>query len=229
MLQNSHKTLRVLTLPKLVIPDIDFPQLTKLQLPIGESDLQEFQTFFPQALKNMKNLEIIDLCLYPFWQDVGEYICENYPKQCISANANTIRYTASCNTGTLSVLPVKILQHILDVDYFANKKYTSHLQYVHFNIWNPEQPMRDGWNRYRENFDRCINLKAIELEGKTGHFMTETLPNMSEANQEIWNERICYFQARGIRLANQNEIRNNENLRNKLAKEAGATWRFHFW
>jgi hypothetical protein len=26
----------------------------------------------------MKNLEIITLCLYPSWQGVGEYICENY-------------------------------------------------------------------------------------------------------------------------------------------------------
>jgi len=72
-------------------------------------------------------------------------------------------------------------------------------------------------------------LKAIELQGRNGHFVAKTLPNMSEANQEIWNDRISYFQARGIRIANQNEIRNNENLRNKLAKEAGATWRFHFW
>jgi len=51
---------------------------------------------------------------------------------------------------------------------------------------------------------------------------------MPEANQKIWNERISYFQARGIRLANENEIRNNKILKTKLAKEAGFTWRFHF-
>ena len=125
-------------------------------------------------------------------------------------------------------MPVKILQQTQNVGYFENK-YISHVQYVHFKIWNPEESMSNGWDRYREIFDQCINLRAIGLEGIAGNFMTEILPNMSEANQEIWNERICYFQARGIRLANQNEIRNNENLRNKLAKEAGATWRFHFW
>merc|ERR1712034_199555 len=167
----------------------------------------------------MENLDIIKLGLCPSWQGVGEYIFENYSKQCISAS----------DTETLSVTPVKILEYIRDLSSFENKKYTSHLQYAHVYIWNPEQPMINGWDRYRESFDQCVNLKAIELQGNTGHFMTEILPNMPEANQEIWNERISYFQARGIRLANQNEIRNNENLQNKLAKEAGATWRFHFW
>jgi len=43
-------------------------------------------------------------------------------------------------------------------------------------------------------------------------FVTEIFPKMSEANQEIWKERISYFQARGIRIANQGEILFNENL-----------------
>ena len=65
MLQNSHTTLHTLHLPKFAIPDIFFPKLTKLELIIGTDILlNEFQIFFPQALKNMKNLEEVVLDLY---------------------------------------------------------------------------------------------------------------------------------------------------------------------
>merc|ERR1712034_44050 len=119
-------------------------------------------------------------------------------------------------------------EHIRNVSCFENKNYISHLQYAHVNVCISHPSMSNGWETYRETFDQCINLKAIELQGWNGNSVTEILPNMSEADQEIWNERISYFQARGIRLANQNEIRRNENLKSKLAKEEGATWRFHF-
>jgi len=141
ILQNSHETLRVLDLSKLIIPDIGFPQLTNLDLAIGEHHifLQEFQAYFPQVLKNMKNLEKIELGLYSSWQCVGEYICENYSKQCISA---------SRDTETLSIMPVKILEHVHDVNSFENKKYISHLQYAHVWILNPERPMSDDTRKF---------------------------------------------------------------------------------
>ena len=61
--------------------------------------------------------------------------------------------------------------------------------------------MSDGWDRYQEIFDQCINLKAIEFQGPKGkNFVTETLPNLSEVNQEIWKERICYFHAAFVLL-----------------------------
>jgi hypothetical protein len=220
MLQNSHETLRDLKLPKLVIPDIGFPHLTKLYLTIEEDNilLQDFQTNFPQALKNMENLEIIIMGLFPSWQSVGEYICENYSKQCISAH----------DPEALDIMPVKLLEGIDDLRTLENKKYISHMQCAHINIY-PDGSMSNGWDRYREIFDKCINLKEIELQGWNDNVVTETLPNMSDDDQEIWNERISYFQSRGIRITNPNEIQRNENLRNKLAKEAGVTWRFHFW
>ena len=225
MLQNSHETLLVLSIPKFVIPDIDYPKLRKLDLWVGEDYilLQEFQTCFPQSLKNMENLEVITLCLYSCWESVGEYICENYSKHCISSSENE----------TVSVMPVKIFERIdhLWPD-FANKKYVSHdshLQYAHAHIYNAKNPMDNGWDRYQEFFDKWINLKAIELQGTNGDFFTEILPMLSQGNQEIWKERISYFQKRGIRLAHKNEICDNENLQKKLAKEARVRWGFNFY
>merc|ERR1711964_694489 len=103
------------------------------------------------------------------------------------------------------------------------------LQYMHIRIARPEEPMYYYWDKYQEIFDQCPNLKAIEFEGnKSTNFITDVLPNLSENNQQIWNERLSYFQARNIRFTNLGEIRNNENLRKELEKEAGVTWSFHF-
>jgi hypothetical protein len=227
--QNSNETLRSVFLSKLFIPDIAFPNITKLNLCFGENILlHEFQNCFSKALKNMENLETIELDLdTPGCFPVCQHIGENYGKYCISASMDRF--------GTdeiLNMMPLKILEGIDSLEGgLENKKYISHLQYVQMYIFNSENPMYYGWDKYREIFDQCINLKSIEFGvGWTDkNFVTETLPNLSEANQEIWKERISYFQARGIDLASPNEIRNNQNLRTKLAKEAGVTWRFHFY
>jgi hypothetical protein len=222
LLQNSHTTLRTLDVPKFVIPDIHFPNLTNLDLSIGLNhiSLQEFKMSFSKVLQNMENLETVGVGLLAnSWYDVGEYICDNYANHCISAS----------DPETLGVMPVKILQEIGRlVPSFENKKYISHLQYLHVYIFDPEDLMDHGWDRYHEIFDQCINLKAIEFDFN-GNFMEEILPNLSEANQEIWKERILYFQTRGIHLVGHNKIYDNEKLRNKLAKNAGVKWKFHFY
>jgi len=56
-----------------------------------------------------------------------------------------------------------------------------------------------------------------------------TLSQLPETTQNIWQERISYFKARGIRIVGDGEIYENENLETKLAKEAGVTWKFHFY
>jgi len=229
MLQNSNETLQTLRIPKFSIPDISFHKLTNLRLRIAENSiaLHEFQKCFPKALKNMENLKTVELDLWePSCLPVCQHICENYGKHCISA-ANVQL------DEILNIMPVKIVEQIglyLPMEsVLANKKYTSHLKYAHVYIFYPEIPMQWGWDRYQETFDQCVNLKAIEFgDIHDANFVAEILPKLSEVNQEIWKERISYFQARGIHIANRNEIRGNENLRIKIAKEAGVTWKFHF-
>merc|ERR1712034_82053 len=110
----------------------------------------------------------------------------------------------------------------------GNQKYISAVEYLHVKIDFPEDPMTYNWDRYQGYFDQCRNLKEIELRCQRKNFITEILPNISQKNQKIWKELISYFQAHRIRLANYGDISKNETLRNKLAKEAGVSWRFHF-
>jgi hypothetical protein len=226
LLHNSQKTLQRLNPVNLIgIADIAFSKLTTLDLFIGEEiRLPQFQDYFPKALKNMENLETVEVrCARFGFTPICQHIFENYEKHCISSDHDF---------GD-NIVPVKILQGITMQDFLVeNTNNVSHLLYVHVLAETDEngspQPQTQGWERYQEIFDECVNLKAIELEQYKDDFVTKTLPNFSQANQEIWKERISYFQARGIRIADRHEIYNNEDLRLKLAKEAGVTWKFHF-
>merc|ERR1712034_39917 len=91
-----------------------------------------------------------------------------------------------------------------------------------------EEPS-EGWDNYRESFDQCLNLKAVELYWLNEDYHPITLSQISEAYQNFWQERISYFKARDIRIVGEDEIYENENLQMKLAKEAGVTWKFHFY
>jgi hypothetical protein len=105
----------------------------------------------------------------------------------------------------------------------------SQFEYVHVDIHNViHRPSVFNWYRYQEIFDQCTNLKGIELT-TSSKSIEEILPTLSESHQKIWKERIEYFQSKNIRLVKKNEIDGNENLRKKLAKEAGIKWRFHVY
>lgn len=229
ILQNSRGTLRTLHLPKFIVlpDDLFFPNLTELTL--CGTDIffqsQNFQINFPKILKIMSNLENVFLDLGGRdSNNVYKYIFENYARHCISATASF------WNNCILNLVPVYILEDIKFLKTnLENTKYISHLQHAHFVIDWEGGTMRDGWDTYQESFDQCTNLKAIELDTPSdGNFIKKILPNLSQIEQEIWNERISYFQARGIHLAGANEISGNKNLRKKFANTAEITWKFHF-
>jgi hypothetical protein len=44
----------------------------------------------------------------------------------------------------------------------------------------------------------------------------------------IWNDRMEYFKKRGIQIVDPVDIVANEDLQEKVAKEVGIKWRFHF-
>jgi len=227
LLQNSRETLKCVYLPQMsCIPDATFPNVTKLKLPIGEDGilLPEFQEFFPKVLKNMEFVEQIELYLpYSSHLPVCQYLREKYEKHFITANAYNVHH------GELNDMPFKILHSVYNLnDIDQSHNYLRHIQYAHFNILIPRIPMDWGWDKYQEIFDQFTNLKAIELTHARKHFTTDVLPNLSETNQEIWKKIISYFEARGIRIANHGDIRNNENFRKQIEKEAGITWSFCF-
>jgi len=191
-------------------------------------DLEKFQNNFPIVLKNMENLNFFALRFrykssYPkFW----EYIAQNYANHCVSAcTKNEIVYKT-----ILDFVPIKCFVDVKDLICLENKKYISNLQYLHIIIVRKENPMDLNWDRYRDIFDQCINLKEIEIsELSDKNFVTEILPTLSNTNQKIWKERLSYFQARGILMTNECKFSKDlKKFEKKVAKEAGLKWRFRF-
>jgi hypothetical protein len=169
-------------------------------------------------MKNIEEIEIklqgVDGCVL-----FCEYIGQHYEKHCISADSGNL----------LNVIPVKILECVLDLNGLENKKYIEDLEFIHLDIVSPDQPLINNWDRYKEIFDKIIQLKAVSFECADENFLTpwffESLENES---QSIWNARIAYFQSRSISIVAPHEIHDNNDLRTKLAKEAGISWKFHF-
>jgi len=232
MLENSHETLQIASISRFYIPDISFPKLKLLEIEIGKDIcLPEFKTYFPLILKNMERLETVNLSLrnpgkrIPGCNDVCEYIVKHYSKHCISASTNHELYEV------LNIVPVKILSEVCDLrTHLQNFTYVSGLQYLHVLV-DVEETSQE-WDENLERFDHYLNLKAVEItwmswEAEDTSVQT-SLSQISEANQNILQERMSYFKARGIRIVDDGEICGNENLQMKLAKEAGVTWKFHF-
>merc|ERR1712144_858 len=100
-------------------------------------------------------------------------------------------------------MPVKIVTHLSLLRNLKNENYIDQIEYLHvIFISNFEECERD-WNRHQEIFDQCTNLKEIEFQGVN-------------AEEDIWQERISYFENRGIRLAKKGAIRRNNDLKLKL-------------
>jgi hypothetical protein len=178
-------------------------------------------------LKNCENIKRVKIALDDtdsFFQSILEYIGNNYAKHCISCEDDT-------ELNILKYVPVKILENVEDLeDSLQNSKYASSLVYLHAVILTPKKPMDYGWDNYRDTFDDCVNLKAITFSwGDESYHKRPSMPALSVENQSIWQERMEYFKARGIQIVDVKEITDNESLRMKLAKDAGITWKFHFY
>jgi hypothetical protein len=227
MLNNSAQILKVITVWTISpILDISFSKLKILKLYICEDFIKpiEFQTHFPELLQNMKNLETVKLRFHSKVPEViCQYIAQNYAEHCISTKNES---------DMLDHTKVKIFESsFLPLTSLKNKKYIGSLEYMSLVI-KCEKPMDFGWDNYRDCFDQCTNLKAIELmpiPTDDRETLTNILPNLQEFDQEIWKERISYFKSRGIRLADRGEIDENENLRVTLAKKVGISWKFHLY
>merc|ERR1711964_456060 len=126
----------------------------------------------------------------------------------------------------LDIAPLKILTKVLELNYLQNVKHAYGVRFLQLDI-SLSNPMSYNWGNYKEILDQFCCLEAVELLSLLGGRVLSKISNLP--NKEIWNERISYFQKRGIRIVGKNEIFENEALRKQLAKEAGITWNFHFW
>jgi hypothetical protein len=231
LLKNSHKTLtKVNNCTLNSLPDnISFPKLNCIDLYVGtDIEKKKFETCFPKMLKRMKNLEHVKLRIKSNWLSKGDdielykYIAEHYSKHCITNDASDLKHM-------LNYLPFKVAAEISSLTDLDGKKYTHELEHLFIFIENLN-PMSDGWDRYQDIFDQCLNLKQIALYKTSGddhelhgNFkISDDLPN-------IWKNRIAYFQKRGIKIVeDENEFFENDEFELKLTKAAGVKWRFSF-
>jgi len=235
MLTKFHETLEFVSIPKFVFPDITFPNLKTLHIEwdLGENiNWKQFELNFPLVIKNMQSLKTVRLEL--FILSCIKEIVENYGKHCISLRCDRFGIEEGNPQieevlQLLNIAPVKIVTGLPNVEFLDNSKSAEHLCFLDMYM-NPEDPSFYGWTNYKNVFDQCSNLKQISI---TRDFPTNSLkyffPQMSEQNKAIWRERMTYFEKRGIKIVEKNKIYENENLRAKVAQEAGLRWKFHFW
>jgi len=175
------------------------------------------------VLKNSERLETVELRWdrdSPACYNIFEYVVNNYEKHCI-------RGCVGRNSKFLNFVPVKIVTRVFSLEFPQNLKYVSGVQYLHVTVGIRQPPMLFGWDKYKEFFDQCLNLKEIELHWNGGCRNKSNISETSEANQIIWQERIENIKARGIRFVNDGEIFRNK-MEMKVAKESGVTWKFVF-
>merc|ERR1711964_561540 len=105
-----------------------------------------------------------------------------------------------------------------DIELLDNSKCAENLCFLNVAICL-EDPTDHGWTNYKNIFDQCSNLKEIELFSVSeGKIQKDIFAKMSEPNRAIWQERMTYFEKRGIEILEEKKIYQNENLRAKVAQ-----------
>lgn len=222
MLSKHHHTLIEISATGCILPNISFPEVTKLNLhSVFKLGDLEFQRRFSMALQNMNSLKNVRILTDGgVYNEVTKYIADRYGKHCISQLQDPY-----AENEDLNWLPVKILTNVVDLMaslYYV--EYVESLMYLTVLIPYPKRPMLCGWEKFQEIFDQCVNLRAIAFTWGDYDSRSPTMPELSLVNENIWNKRMEYFKKRGIQIVDTNEIEDNENLRMKIMKEAGITW-----
>lgn len=223
IIQNSRQTLRYLRALTLQFSNLHFPNVEDLELANHVVTRENLENNFPEAMKNMENLRLVKFALFDnTYSIVCKYIAEKYPNHCISLDL------AGMPPDILNLVKPKILSNVSAISHLENKSATHYIEYLHCLFAEADCLMAGGWDRYREILDQCTNLRAIEISTFLGSIL-DVLPTLPSHHVQVWNERMEYFSARGIEVVQANEIDENEQLKMKLAKEAGINWRFHLW
>merc|ERR1712034_171553 len=135
-----------------------------------------------------------------------KYITKYYPNHFISAPEISI----------LEHIPLKF--SYLNLEHVAAYRYASHIEYLSLKRLNLRSPCEGGWNDYKEILSFFPNLKGIRL----GWY--SNLDSLSLANQNIWRERIAYFESQNIAILSNTEYSEIISEFRKLS----PSWTFKF-
>merc|ERR1711964_969182 len=124
-------------------------------------------------------------------KQISEYLCENYQKHCISGN-----WVGYEDTDLLNTVPIKIFEMVYHLqDDLDGKRYSSSVEHMSVHMGGPQiDPMDSGWDRYREYFDQCTNLKEIEISIAEHDIpIREYLPNFSRNTKKFGKNVFLIF------------------------------------
>jgi UDP-N-acetylglucosamine transferase subunit ALG13 len=206
-LPNSKNTLCELQIPKLFLPNVCFPNLTKITLEeMNPFDIQFFKNQFSQILGNVPDLKVIQI-QYPkkITKVIRDYLISNYAEQCLVSSQGIIPF------------PVKIIRETNFNQLVSYCQFKLALEYVEIGICSVD-PDEYSWNNFMNNIDNFRKLKGIhfwdvnscqEMEESDFYKPESLLPPKSETFYNIWAiwpSRIQLLKSHGIQILNHKEF-----------------------
>jgi len=207
-LPSSKNTLCELKIVKLFLPNVCFPNLTKLIVNDLNLSFDTFKTQFAQILGNVPNLKAIHIegpnTITPIIRD---YLISNYAEQCLISSEGIIPF------------PVKII-HIMGFDKLVSDwQFKFCVEYVEIFI-DSEEPDEGDWNDLKNNIYDFSNLKGIHFYDYE-FFQEES--NFYKPETNVDPECIQFLKTHGIQILNKKEF---ESKTEELSKN--LKWAFHF-
>jgi hypothetical protein len=200
-LQNSQITLKTLYFFEIInIPIISLPNVTEIYFHVIEeyqNEISNFDMFMKTTINNCQNLGKfiiygVDLC-----PSIVQYIIEHYQEHCV----------VSHYTSASEILPTKMSDYH-DLSSLTQTLYPSKIEYLRIDMVDLNFPFEEPWRNYKSILALCSNLKGIEIMmEKDGQWfnLKNILGNMSEENQNIWEQRILYLKSIGVELMTDDE------------------------
>jgi len=227
-LPNSKNTLCELNLPNLFLPNVCYPNLTKLTVGDLPLSFDVFKTEFEQILKNVPDLKVIEIerqnTITP---SIRNYMISNYAEQCLVSYEGNIPF------------PVKIIHGVNFNQLISDCEFKFCVEYAEIYI-NSEYPddlfirqTEASWNNFKNNIYDFSKLKGIHFYDceYTFYDLEESTFNKPETNVEpeletfynIWPNRIQFLKSHGIQILNRKEFYSKKEELSKNIKLA-----FHF-
>merc|ERR1712034_13206 len=129
--------------------------------------------------------------------NIMEHIATHCAENCICANYRPVTMT----------LPIKMAAcfQLSNLQIF---QYRGEILFLEIPVKNLERPNDDGWENYETFFNLCPKLKGVNIFTKKGNKfidLQDSLDELPETIQEIWEKRIAYLRSFHIDIMSSSE------------------------